>query len=320
MTEDWVDFRVVKQAVSMQMVLDHYNINWLRKTRDELRGRCPVHNGEGERTFHVNLSKGAFNCFSCHARGNVLDLVAAMEQCSVRDAALKLQAWFAVGESQTQEASVPARAEKPDEESKPAGPINPPLPFQLRVDPGHAYGLDRGVSGETLEYFGAGMCVSKGTFAGRFVIPLHDAEGHLVGYAGRSIDDSEPKYLFPSAEKGFYKRYLLFNLHQVLESFPPTDRVVVLEGFFGCFKIWQSGYPCLSLLGSSLSKEQEELICNHFKKVVLLFDGDDAGRAATDDCLQRLGRKLWVKAISLPDSVQPDQLSTEEIQTMLVSL
>jgi DNA primase len=318
MAKDWVDFRAVKQAVSMQMVLDHYNINWLRKTRDELRGHCPIHKGDSERTFHVNLSKGAFNCFSCKARGNVLDLVAAMEQCSVRDAALKLQEWFAVGESKSQESPAPAKVEQPDEDTKPLGPINPPLPFQLRVDPGQAYGLDRGVSRETLEYFGAGMCISKGTFAGRFVIPLHNASGELVGYAGRSVDDRAPKYLFPSAEKGFQKRRLLFNLHRVLEE--SANLAVLVEGFFDCFKVRQAGYPSISLLGSSLSKEQEELICNHFKKVVLLFDGDDAGRAATDDCLQRLGRRLWVQAISLPDSVQPDQLSTEEIQTMLVSL
>ena len=40
MTKDWVDFKLVKQAVSMQMALDHYHINWLRKNKDELRGRC----------------------------------------------------------------------------------------------------------------------------------------------------------------------------------------------------------------------------------------------------------------------------------------
>jgi len=53
---------------------------------------------------------------------------------------------------------------------------------------------------------------------------------------------------------------------------------------------------------------------------VLLFDGDDAGRTATDDCLVRLGRRLWVSAISLPDQTQPDQLHTNEIQTMLASM
>ncbi len=317
MENEWVDFHMVKAKVSMQMLVDQYGLRDLRKSKDELRGQCPIHKGEGERTFHINLSKNAFQCFSCKAKGNVLDFVAAMERCSIREAALKLQSWFAVGESDNAPA---VTSEEAVEEVTADAVINPVLPFKLRVDSSHQYGPSRGLSVETLECFGAGLCVSKGTFSGRFVIPLHNEQGELVGYAGRSLVDSEPRYLFPSREKGFYKSQLLFNLHRVLNDFAPMDPVVILEGFFGCFKVKQAGYLGISLLGSSLSKEQEELICNHFKKVVLLFDGDDAGRAATDDCLQRLGRRLWVKAISLPDSVQPDQLSTEEIQTILVSL
>jgi len=317
MEKEWVDFRVIKAAVSMLMLIDHYGVKNLRKSHGELRGRCPIHRGEGERTFHVNLSKNVFQCFSCKAKGNVLDFVAAMEHCSVREAAQKLHSWFGAGESNL--ASTAARVEQTEESSSDV-PINPPLPFQLRVDTSHEYGLRRGLSSQTLEQFGAGFCTSKGTFSGRFVIPLHDERGELVGYAGRSLDDSEPKYLFPSREKGFYKSHLLFNLHRVLEISPITEVAIVLEGFFGCFKVMQAGYPGISLLGSSLSKEQEEIICYHFKMVVLMFDGDDAGRTATDDCLQRLGRNLWVKAVSLPDAIQPDQLSSEEIQTMLAPL
>ena len=96
MEKNWVDFKAVKSAVSMQQLLDRYQINWLRKSGGELRGRCPIHKGDGQDAFHVNVSKNAFNCFSCHARGNVLDFVAAMEKCSVRDAALKLQDWYSI--------------------------------------------------------------------------------------------------------------------------------------------------------------------------------------------------------------------------------
>src|SRR5262245_35447942 len=56
----WVDFRLVKARVSMTEVLTHYGINWLRKSGSELRGKCPIHQGEGERSFHVNVSKNAF--------------------------------------------------------------------------------------------------------------------------------------------------------------------------------------------------------------------------------------------------------------------
>src|SRR6266571_262842 len=96
MASNWVDFKTVKEAVTMEMALEHYQINWLRKEKQELVGRCPIHQGEGERAFHVSTTKNAFNCFSCKARGNVLDFVAAMEKCSVRDAALKLTEWFSI--------------------------------------------------------------------------------------------------------------------------------------------------------------------------------------------------------------------------------
>jgi CHC2 zinc finger len=102
MKNEWVDFKALKEAVTMQMVLDHYGIRNLRKSGDELRGPCPLHNGSARsKNFSVNTSKNAFKCFAadCGARGNVLDFVAAMEHCGVRDAAMKLDEWFKVGES-----------------------------------------------------------------------------------------------------------------------------------------------------------------------------------------------------------------------------
>lgn len=322
--QKWVDFRVVKTHVSMQMVLDHYNINWLRKSGLELRGKCPIHNGEGERTFHVNTGKNAFNCFSCHKRGNVLDLVAAMENCTVRDAAIKLSKWFnidatAAGEPMPQDSvAAPAHDQakttggnQPKTNAPKTGPINPPLSFQLRVDCGHNYGITRGVTRETLEAFGAGLCLSKGTFASRFIIPLHDDQGQLVGYAGRSLDDSEPKYLFPSSDKGFYKSHLLFNLHRVIKS--AGVPVVVVEGFFDTMIVTQAAVPCVGLCGSWLSAEQEELLVRYFTHVILMFDGNAAGRQGAADALGRLARRLFVKVISLPDEVEPDSLSADEI-------
>ena len=104
MTTEWVDFKKVKEAVIVQMVLDHYGIRNLTRKQDELRGSCPIHNGSPKsKNFTVNIRKNAFQCFSkdCGARGNVLDFVAAMEHCSVRDAALKLHQWFKIGESDT---------------------------------------------------------------------------------------------------------------------------------------------------------------------------------------------------------------------------
>ncbi|MBA3439209.1 MAG: hypothetical protein H0T92_05005 [Pyrinomonadaceae bacterium] len=98
--KEWVDFKEIKAAVSMQMVLDHYQISGLKKTGDELRGPCPIHKGApSSRHFCASIPKNAFKCFAadCKARGNVLDFVAAMENCTVRDAALKLKTIFLDG-------------------------------------------------------------------------------------------------------------------------------------------------------------------------------------------------------------------------------
>ena len=61
--------------------MDHYGIK-LKKTGKELHGRCPIHQGKGEDSFRANTDKNAFQCFSCQAKGNVLDFVAAMEKCT----------------------------------------------------------------------------------------------------------------------------------------------------------------------------------------------------------------------------------------------
>src|SRR5438128_15024 len=93
--DQWVDFKAIKQAVTIKAVLDHYGIK-LKNSGKELRGKCPIHQGEGDNSFHVNTDKNAFHCFSCQAKGNVLDFVAAMEKVSIRDAGLRLQQWFAL--------------------------------------------------------------------------------------------------------------------------------------------------------------------------------------------------------------------------------
>jgi len=149
----------------------------------------------------------------------------------------------------------------------------------------------------------------------RIVIPIQNEKRELVAYAGRAADDrSEPKYKFPS---GFHKSLELYNLHRAIAEDNPRKRVVVVEGFFDCLKVSTAGFPCVALMGSSMSEAQEELLVRHFIGVCLFLDGDDAGRGATDELIVRLGRRMWVHAAMLPEGVQPDSLSAEEIRKAL---
>ena len=109
----------------------------------------------------------------------------------------------------------------------------------------------------------------------------------------------------------------LFSLHRAIGESGTTGHVVVVEGFFDCMKVSQAGFPCVGLMGSSLSEHQESLLLRRFTNATLLLDGDEAGQRATDDCLVRLGRRLWVLAVVLPAGQQPDQLSGEELSALL---
>jgi len=242
-----------------------------------------------------------------------------MEQCSVRDAGLKLKEWFAIsGEAET----APAKAKPADKgggAGKKATAANKPLSFQLKgVDSSHPYIAERGISQETAESFGVGFFGGKGSMSGRVVIPIHNERGELVAYAGRAIDGSEPRYKLPL---GFHKSLELFNLHRAIAKTPAGDgaTVVLVEGFFDCMKVSDAGFPCVALMGCSMSQQQHELLLGHFHRVVLMLDGDEAGRGATHEIAGRLLYSQWVRAVSLMQGIQPDQLSTEELRLAIGS-
>ena len=346
---EWVDFKAVKSAVTMEMVLGYYGIELRKVNRSSWRGKCPLptHTGDSESSFSMNSDKNAWACHvgSCvKARdgrkgGNVLDFVAVMEGCAIRDAALKLQNWFSVEASNERPADyvssrdknkpnskklVRGKKDEPVEDSTSdveddtqEGMVNQPLEFQLKsIDGSHPYVKKRGIKEETAEHFGIGFFYGKGSMAERLVIPIHNEKGELIAYAGRAIDDeTEPKYKVPA---GFRKSLVLFNLHRAKNS---NDRVVLVEGFFDVMKVHQAGFPfVVSLMGSVLSEHQEHLLVENFDSVILLLDGDEAGRSATSEIALRLVRKVFVQVIEIPEGKQPDQLSSVALQKFLKRL
>jgi len=330
MTETFVDFRIVKQRVSMQTILDHYNIRLHRANQTSLRGKCPLPTHSSEKSnesFGVQTEKNIWACqsTSCAASrqgkkgGNVLDFVSMMESCSIRDAALKLHDWFlssSPAPAVAEKGSEPTEklVAKKDEHARQVD-VNKPLSFTLKdIDSVHPYLRQRGITEQTARHFGIGFFPGRGQMSGRVVIPIHNENGELVAYAGRSIDGSEPKYKLPT---GFVKSAVLFNLHRVREAEKGTDVVIVVEGFFDCMKVHQAGFlNVVALMGSSMSDAQENFL-QQFTKIILFFDGDDAGRTAAHAIARRLMNRTFVKVVNLSDGKQPDQLSSDEIKTLL---
>lgn len=307
----WVEFASIKQAAPLMKVLEQYRIGGLRRRgKDQWRGRCPLHGGEGQDAFHVNAARQLFHCFSCGAGGTVLDLVAAMEHGGVREAAQKLAVWWSLPARDSGGPSASCRP--PTVTEKNQGPR--PLEFRLRgVDGGHAYLTARGIAKQTAAEFGIGFYARPGLLSRRLVIPVHDEGGQLVAYCGRSLDGTEPRYKFPA---GFAKSQVLFNLHRAAAGGEET--VIVVEGFFDCLRVHQAGFrPVVALMGSALYDRQRWLLRERFRRIILMLDGDQAGRRASAMIAARLASCGPVRVVALAAGAQPDQLSESAIQEIL---
>lgn len=331
MSGQWVDFRKVKETVSMDMVLAHYGVQLHPVAGSRLRGRCPLPSHvsqDSSPSFAVDVARNIWACHSdsCVAArsgrlgGNVLDFVASMENCSIRNAALRIESWFP-SSAALDKGTGGCSALPP-----PVGSLALPfaggdsdscevLGFQLwPVDTAHEYLHRRGIDRATAEHFGSGFYAGPGIMNGRVVIPIHDGEGELIGYAGRALDATQPRYRFPT---GFRKSLVLFNLHRAITA-RSHGTVVVVEGFFDCLKVFQAGVRCVvALMGCTMTAIQERLLVENFQHVVLFLDGDDAGRSASSEIAARLVRRLFVRVVDTPSGVQPDEMPLEHIRAVL---
>jgi DNA primase len=303
----WVDYSEVKSRVSIQQVLCSYGVDWLRRSgAQQYRGRCPIHQGQGQEAFHANFGRNVFHCFACGAGGNVLDLVAAMEGCSIGEAAWRLRG---------SRVSVSTAANQPGQRQlvTKKRTVNSPLGFSLTLDRRHGYLTGRRIDAATADWFGVGYYGGGGLMSGRIAIPIHDERGQLVAYCGRAIDGAAPRYRFPA---GFQKSHVLFNFHRALAT--GSDRLIVAEGFFDCMRIHQAGFRCVAaLMGARLSRVQKALVTARFSSVVLLLDGDPTGRRASAQIASDLAPALTVTDVLLPTGLQPDQMQADQIRELL---
>ena len=191
-----------------------------------------------------------------------------------------------------------------------AAAVNPPLTFELKLDPTHPYLAQRRLSAELVAKFGLGYC-SRGSMAGRICIPIHNEHGELVAYAGRwpSADapEDEERYRLPAK---FEKSRVLYNWHRVADA----EHVVLVEGYWSAIRLHALGVPVVALMGWSVSAQQLALLRERGVRFVsLLLDGDDAGRRARERVLPDLCGEFFVRAPLLPDGEKPDTLPERDL-------
>lgn len=175
----------------------------------------------------------------------------------------------------------------------------------------------RGFSMVPLRMLGLLTAQDQERFANRLIIPIHDAQGRVVGLGGRRLpgeEGDEPKYVNSAASPLFQKGEHLFNWHRARTSIRTAGQVVLLEGYMDVLAAWQAGVThSVGVLGTSLGEKQARMLCRLQDRVVLAFDSDPAGEKATlrsIGTLQRFGG--WVTIANLPAQKDPDELIRTE--------
>jgi len=176
------------------------------------------------------------------------------------------------------------------------------------------------VSGEVLESVGLIVPRKGGNgfydrFRNRIIVPIHDRQKRVIGFGGRSLDGSEPKYLNSPETEVFEKGKNLFGLDKSAISIRKKDYAVVVEGYFDVMALHDSGITnVVASLGTALSRNQITLLSRSTdsKKILLNFDSDSAGIRAANRAISEVENlaiqgQLDLRVLQLPSGKDPDE-------------
>ncbi|RAL25878.1 DNA primase [Thermoflavimicrobium daqui] len=145
-------------------------------------------------------------------------------------------------------------------------------------------------------------------FRGRIIFPIHDSQGRVIAFGGRSLGSQEPRYLNSPESPLFYKGNHLFNLHRARKSVRKKQQAIIFEGYMDVIAAWQAGiHTCLATLGTALTEQQAKVIRRNTESVILCYDADRAGLSAAERGSEVLKRvDCTVKIAQMPEKMDPD--------------
>ena len=143
------------------------------------------------------------------------------------------------------------------------------------------------------------------------MVPITNMQNKTLGFGGRVIDDSLPKYINTAETKIFKKKQILFN-EKILNK-QNSKKIILVEGYFDVIKLEQNGFKnCLAPLGTSINHEKLIELTKKGFEIIICLDGDIAGRNATirlmNNLLSDINFELGIKFVLLPKNHDPDQL------------
>ena len=319
----------------------------LKRKGNRYWGCCPFH-GEKTPSFSVVPDKGFFYCFGCHAGGNVFKFLSLIENISYFEA-IKLQAEkLGIPMPQRQKTPQEIAREREIADLRKVNEMardffHNCLTLTRLGEPGKAYFAGRAISAETIEEFKLGFAphawdklsaafLKRGVkqefllagglaaerqkgdgiydrFRNRVMIPIADERGRVVGFGGRVLDDSTPKYLNTPETVLFNKRRILFGLDRAQRAIKQAGYAIVVEGYMDAISVFSAGVKnVVASLGTAFTAEHCKLLLRYAPAIYFCYDSDDAGQKATIRALsivQNTG--ATVRVIVVPDGKDPDE-------------
>jgi DNA primase len=321
----------------LDVVSDYVKLT--RKGKDYF-GLCPFHQ-EKTASFSVVPGKGIYYCFGCHSGGSVIQFIMNIENLNYIEALEHLAKKAGISIPQELDAKY-SETNRKKEILLGINKIAAHYYFDRLKTNKEAMGYlsARKIKSEAITRFGLGYADDRrdgifellkkegfgieeinesglvtrndngsytDKFRNRIIFPIFDVYGNVLAFGGRVLDSSQPKYLNSPETVVYKKGKHLYGLNFAKKT--QRDFFIIVEGYVDVVVMYQEGYDCVTAsLGTALTTDQARLINRYNKKIILAYDSDDAGKAASLralDIFSKLGAEPAI--IVLPDSKDPDE-------------
>ncbi len=316
----------------------------LKKSGNNWIGLCPFHQ-EKTPSFHVHATRQFYYCFGCGAKGDVFRFVMETERVDFVEALKRVaqRAGISIPADSPREPATPEarqRAKLAEVQERAAAFFRQQLQ-SAEAAPVRELIRKRGVTAESVEEFGLGYAPGTGTalaaflkkegfsadvlqasglvvrrdsgglvdrFRNRWIFPLTSETGRIAAFAGRALGEDQPKYLNSPETPLYSKSRTLYNLSRAREAIQKANSAVLVEGYMDAIAVWQAGVPnVVASCGTALTTTQVSILARYASEVVVNYDPDSAGVAATDRSLTLLLEQgMTVKVLRLAGGLDPD--------------
>lgn len=304
--------------VDVRKLLEHYNFDIAVDEGNFIRSACAIHGGNRTDAFVANMDNGLWTCHTNCGSGDIYTLVQAMEEISFKESLQWVANFFEIA---LEDIEVEEAERKSEEEVQRW--IRTVKAMRKKDMPVYESPTDakkitrfRSFTRDTLEYFGVihsqevDVRKKDGSMTqirNRIGIPIIQ-KAKQIGMSFRRVRNQDnPKWMHQPTN--IHTKELLYNYDNAIGK----EYVVVVEGITDTWAWHELGIPAVATFGAHLSDEQRNLLIKCGANIILCYDGDDAGRVATNIAYKKLQYVANLEVIHLNDGEDPDNITREEL-------